>query len=250
MQEHTHIYVSDTEVQHSIFHSFYSKLWGLNPPAKCKIFFWRLLNNFLPTFANLQYKRVQVRNTCPLCESAAESTGHLLFLYPFTKQVLSLVGLPHPLHIIAHYLKMSLLAFILEIESLVEVLALKPIPKKAKWFPPDSNSIKLNFDASFNSSTNSSVTGIVARNSQGLVMAACTFPHSAVADAFTADLGFSDIQILRGSFDNITFSFVGWQGNMVAHELAKLGIQFSEPMYWMEEVPMQVERLVLCDLPP
>ncbi|KAK8598739.1 hypothetical protein V6N13_094700 [Hibiscus sabdariffa] len=280
MQEHTHIYVSDTEVQHSIFHSFYSKLWGLNPPAKCKIFFWRLLNNFLPTFANLQYKRVQVRNTCPLCESAAESTGHLLFLYPFTKQVLSLVGLPHPLHIIAHYLKMSLLAFILEIESLVEVLALKPIPKKAKWFPPDSNSIKLNFDASFNSSTNSSVTGIVARNSQGLVMAACTFPHSAVADAFTADLGFrsvqvegdslsiikklnavtmdrsliipiiNDIQILRGSFDNITFSFVGWQGNMVAHELAKLGIQFSEPMYWMEEVPMQVERLVLCDLPP
>ncbi|KAK8510277.1 hypothetical protein V6N13_103869 [Hibiscus sabdariffa] len=124
-------------------------------------------------------------------------------------------------------------------------------------------------------------------------MAACTFPHSAVADAFTAealacetavtfatDLGFrsvqvegdslsiikklnaatmnrslinpiiSDIQILRGSFDNITFSFVGRQGNMVAHELAKLGIKFSEPMYWMEEVPMQVERLVLRDLPP
>ncbi|KAK8626276.1 hypothetical protein V6N13_133927 [Hibiscus sabdariffa] len=207
MQEHTHIFVSDTEVQHSIFHSLYSKLWGLNPPVKCKIFFWRLLNNFLPTFANLQYKRVQVRNTCPLCESAAESTDHLLFLCPFTKQVLSSVGLPHPLHIIAHYIKMSLLnkliyegsicsipttstfiqAFILEIDSLVEVSALKPVPKKAKWFPPDSNSIKLNFDASFNSSTNSSVTGIVARNSQGLVMAACTFPHSAVADGFTAE---------------------------------------------------------------
>ncbi|KAK8661623.1 hypothetical protein V6N13_091221 [Hibiscus sabdariffa] len=229
MQEHTHISVSDTEVQHSIFHSFYGKLWGLNPPTKCKIFFWRLLNNFLPTFVNLQYKRVQVRNTCPLCESVAESTDHLLFLCPFTKQVLSSVGLPHPLHIIAHYIKMSLLAFILEIESLVEVSALKPVPKKAKWFPPDSNSIKLNFDASFNNSTNSSVTGIVARNSQGLVMAACTFPHSAVADAFTAE---------------------ALACNMVAHELAKLGIQFSEPMYWMEEVPMQVERLVLRDLPP
>ncbi|KAK8558797.1 hypothetical protein V6N13_098433 [Hibiscus sabdariffa] len=146
--------------------------------------------------------------------------------------------------------------------------------KNVKWFPPDSNSIKLNFDASFNNSTNSSVTGIVARNSQGLVMAACTFPHSAVADAFTVealacelavtfatDLGFnsvqvegdslsiikklnaatmdrslispiiSDIQNLRGSFDNITFTFVGRNDNMVAHELAKLGTQFSEPMY-------------------
>ncbi|KAK8624975.1 hypothetical protein V6N13_089859 [Hibiscus sabdariffa] len=135
--------------------------------------------------------------------------------------------------------------------------------------------------------------GIVARNSQGLVLAACTFPHSVVADTFSAealawesavtfasDLGFrsvqvegdslsiikklnaatmdrslispiiSDIQTLRGSFDNITFSFVGRQGNMVAHELAKLGIQLSEPMYWMEEVPMQVECLVLRDLPP
>ncbi|KAK8503471.1 hypothetical protein V6N12_066160 [Hibiscus sabdariffa] len=294
MQEHTHIYVSDTEVQHSIFHSFYSKLWGLNPPAKCKIFFWRLLNNFLPTFANLQYKRVQVRNTCPLCESAAESTDVFagwFVNFDVNQQTLLVItywAICHARNKLIYEGSICSIpttstfiqAFILEIESLVEVLALKPIPKKAKWFPPDSNSIKLNFDASFNSSTNSSVTGIVARNSQGLVMAACTFPHSAVADAFTADLGFrsvqvegdslsiikklnavtmdrsliipiiNDIQILRGSFDNITFSFVGWQGNMVAHELAKLGIQFSEPMYWMEEVPMQVERLVLCDLPP
>ncbi|KAK9035311.1 hypothetical protein V6N11_077353 [Hibiscus sabdariffa] len=164
-------------------------------------------------------------------------------------------------------------AFILEIESLVVVSAPKPVPKDVKWFPPDNNSIKINFDASFNISTNSSVTGIVARNFQGLVMAACTFSHSAVTDAFTAealacetavtfvsDLGFnsvqvegdslsiikklnattmdrsllspiiSDIQNLRGSFDSITFSFVSWKGNMVAHELAKLGTQFSEPM--------------------
>ncbi|KAK8694072.1 hypothetical protein V6N13_071634 [Hibiscus sabdariffa] len=195
-----------------------------------------------------------VRNTCPLCESAAETIDHILFLCSFTKQVLTS-------------------AFILEIESLVVVSAPKPVPKDVKWFPPDNNSIKINFDASFNISTNSSVTGIVARNFQGLVMAACTFSHSAVTDAFTAealacetavtfvsDLGFnsvqvegdslsiikklnattmdrsllspiiSDIQNLRGSFDSITFSFVSWKGNMVAHELAKLGTQFSEPM--------------------
>ncbi|KAK8606864.1 hypothetical protein V6N13_052617 [Hibiscus sabdariffa] len=338
MQENNHISVSDTEVQESILHSFYIKLWGLNLPAKCKIFFWRLLNNFLPTFANLQYKRVQVRNTCPLCEFAAESTDHLLFLCPFIKQVLSSVGLPHPpanhssfykdafagwfvnsnakqqmLLVITYWAiwharnkliyegslcsipttSTFIQAFILETESLAGISTLKPVPKKVKWFPPDSSTIKLNFDAAFNNSTNTSVSGIVARNSQGLVLAACTFPHSAVADAFSAealacesavtfasDLGFrsvqvegdslsiikkfnaatmdrslispiiSDIQTLRGSFDNITFSFVGRQGNMVAHELAKLGIQLSEPMYWMEEVPMQVERLVLRDLPP
>ncbi|KAK8686400.1 hypothetical protein V6N13_125425 [Hibiscus sabdariffa] len=60
----------------------------------------------------------------------------------------------------------------------------------------------------------------------------------------------SDIHKLRGLFDNITFSYVGRKGNMVAHELVKLGTQFSEPMYWMEEELVSVERLVLRDLPP
>ncbi|KAK9005803.1 hypothetical protein V6N11_043223 [Hibiscus sabdariffa] len=121
--------------------------------------------------------------------------------------------------------------------------------------------------------------GIIAHDSQGLIMAACTYPHSRVADAFTAkamaceravifaiDLGFRsihvegdsltiikkltsatldkstiipiirDILLLRGSLEAITFSFVGKKRNKAAHELAKLGLQYSEPMYWIESV--------------
>ncbi|KAK9004257.1 hypothetical protein V6N11_002063 [Hibiscus sabdariffa] len=68
--------------------------------------------------------------------------------------------------------------------------------------------IKLNFDASFNSASNSSVSGIVARDSHGFILAACTCPHRGIADAFIAeavacekavsfalDLGFRSVQI-------------------------------------------------------
>ncbi|KAL4312649.1 hypothetical protein GQ457_01G024910 [Hibiscus cannabinus] len=297
MQENNHISVSGTVVQDSILHSFYSKLWGLNIPTKCKIFFWRLLNNFLPTFVNLKFKRVQVRNTCPLCDFAAESTDHFLFLCPFIKQVLSSVGLPHPPANHNSFYKDVFAGWFVNSTAKQQMLLVITYwaiwHARNKFIYEDSSTIKLNFDAAFNYSNNTSVSGIVARNSQGLVMAACTFPHSAVADAFSAeaiacelavnfasDLGFrsvqvegdslsiikklnattmdrslispiiSDIQSLRGSFDNITFSFVGRQGNMVAHELVKLGILLTEPMYWMKEVPMQVERLVFRDLPP
>ncbi|KAK8691504.1 hypothetical protein V6N13_075014 [Hibiscus sabdariffa] len=68
--------------------------------------------------------------------------------------------------------------------------------------------IKLNFDASFNSSLHSSVSGVVGRDSQGLLMAACTYPHTGIVDSFAAeakaceraiifaiDLGFRSVQV-------------------------------------------------------
>lgn len=55
------------------------------------------------------------------------------------------------------------------------------------WRPPMAGVIKLNFDASFASRSNSSVSAVLARDSEGLIMGACTYPMVDIADAFVAE---------------------------------------------------------------
>ncbi|KAK9029785.1 hypothetical protein V6N11_026887 [Hibiscus sabdariffa] len=158
-------------------------------------------------------------------------------------------------------------SFLFELESSIAVPAPNLLVKDVKWFPPDENIIKLNFDAPFNTASKSSVSRIVARDSHGFILAACTCPHLGIADAFIAeavacekavsfalDLGFRSVQIegdslsaLSATFATITFSFVGRTGNVVAHELAQVGLQFPEPRYWIEEAPPTVEQLAQRD---
>ncbi|KAK8649040.1 hypothetical protein V6N13_129778 [Hibiscus sabdariffa] len=183
-------------------------------------------------------------------------------------------------------------ALIMEFESL-QTLTTPIKPKnEVKWTPPIGDTIKLNFDASFNSSLHSSVSGVVGRDSQGLLMAACTYPHTGIVDSvaaeakdcemaviFAIDLGFRSVQVegdslsiikklnsttsdksevnpiiqdilsFKNSFDAITFSFVDRSGNASAHELAKLGRQFVDARYWIEEAPVLIEQLVLRERP-
>ncbi|KAK8548039.1 hypothetical protein V6N12_060966 [Hibiscus sabdariffa] len=296
------------------------------------------MHNFLPTFANLQQRRLLVRNLCPLCESNVDTTAHLVLSCPIAHQILDSVGLP-PVPILQNldlseilaiwfmradkrhrslivltcwaiwYARNELvhdgtacsinkastfiLAFLHELETVEALSVPAKVSKDVKWYPPVDDTIKINFDVSFNPSSKSSAFGIIARDSHGLVMAACSHPHSEVADAFiakaiaceravsfAADLGFrsvqiegdslsvikkltsattdrsiispiiNDIRIQRNLFERITFSFVGRAGNAAAHELAKLGSQFSEPMYWIEEVPTVVDRIVQRDHSP
>ncbi|KAA3472007.1 reverse transcriptase [Gossypium australe] len=53
--------------------------------------------------------------------------------------------------------------------------------------PPRGNVIKINFDASFNQEQHTLVAGIVARNDEGLVMAASTNPGESIANLTTAE---------------------------------------------------------------
>ncbi|KAL4384342.1 hypothetical protein GQ457_15G004620 [Hibiscus cannabinus] len=71
------------------------------------------------------------------------------------------------------------------------------------WQPPPVGSVKTNFDAGFNTSNKSSVSGIIIRDSEELVLASSTFPNNFISDpavaearaceqavALTAELGF------------------------------------------------------------
>ncbi|KAL4377888.1 hypothetical protein GQ457_02G017680 [Hibiscus cannabinus] len=60
-------------------------------------------------------------------------------------------------------------------------------PGPIHWKAPPLSVIKFNFDAAFNQQSRLSTSGVIGRNSQGLIMAACASPHSNVADAFVAE---------------------------------------------------------------
>ncbi|KAA3462160.1 reverse transcriptase [Gossypium australe] len=74
-----------------------------------------------------------------------------------------------------------------------EISELGELPKQAngiqekRWKPPEGNIIKLNFDAYFNQNMEKSVSGIIARNKEGLVMAACTYPWDNILDPTTTE---------------------------------------------------------------
>lgn len=61
---------------------FYKALWQLNIPPKIKITIWRTLWNYLPTFANLNYRKVSTNIACPRYNSSTEIVLHVFLLCP------------------------------------------------------------------------------------------------------------------------------------------------------------------------
>ncbi|KAK9012698.1 hypothetical protein V6N11_040737 [Hibiscus sabdariffa] len=57
---------------------FYSDLWSVVLPAKVKVAMWKICNNYLPTFVNMQLRKLNVDNCCLFCKSAAESVEHIM----------------------------------------------------------------------------------------------------------------------------------------------------------------------------
>ncbi|KAK8578674.1 hypothetical protein V6N12_069020 [Hibiscus sabdariffa] len=128
---------------------FYNMLWSTNLPAKILITMWWVVNNFIPTFANLQLRQLNVRNICPVCQHLNECVEHL-----------------------------------------------------------------------FQLTAKTATSGVLGRNANGLIMAACSVSHRDVADAFiiealackqavlfARDLGFSSV-IIEGiltAFPSILF---------------------------------------------
>ncbi|KAK8993634.1 hypothetical protein V6N11_007861 [Hibiscus sabdariffa] len=116
-----------------------------------------------------------------------------------------------------------ILAFLLDLESSAAVPAPKTVVKNVKWFPLMIEGDSLSVIKKLNSTmANKSII-------------------SPILD---------DIKVLGKSFEIITFSFVGHERNEVAHELARVRLQYSEPEYWIEEASAMVERLAQRDRPP
>ncbi|KAL4273552.1 hypothetical protein GQ457_13G010920 [Hibiscus cannabinus] len=69
-------------------------MWATNVSAKVKVIMWSIVNNLLPTFHNLQMRRLPMNNVCPFCESHDEPVEHLLRNCVFVKQLMMKLALP------------------------------------------------------------------------------------------------------------------------------------------------------------
>ena len=69
----------------------WKRLWSLNVPSKVKTFMWRACYNVLPTKSNLARQKVQIDPKCSFCGQQDETTQHILWEYPFARNVWALV---------------------------------------------------------------------------------------------------------------------------------------------------------------
>ncbi|MBA0824001.1 hypothetical protein Goarm_020691, partial [Gossypium armourianum] len=67
---------------------------------------------------------------------------------------------------------------------------------KKLWLPPNSGTIKLNFDASFKGDPKTSVVVVLAQNDKGQIMGVCTYLYEGVADGFIAEARASERALL------------------------------------------------------
>ncbi|KAL4317824.1 hypothetical protein GQ457_18G004580 [Hibiscus cannabinus] len=193
---------------------------------------WRIIHNFLPTFANLQARRLNVINHCPMCENESESTEHIMKDCSFVRQLLLAQGinfvdrplasawkdwlaqtflglsLAHKRALIVTFSAVwyahnklvheglkpvlsNILSYIpaslKESEMTLVRSSLGPPIHHAKWFAPPGDVIKVDFDSAFSLQTRQSVSGVICRDSEGMVLAACSFPHARISDAFMVE---------------------------------------------------------------
>jgi hypothetical protein len=63
-----------------------SLIWKLCVPPKIRIFWWRAVNNFLPTKAELNRRHVEEESFCPTCGAEAKTLHHVAFVCPLAKR--------------------------------------------------------------------------------------------------------------------------------------------------------------------
>ncbi|KAL4361737.1 hypothetical protein GQ457_04G029320 [Hibiscus cannabinus] len=62
----------------SLLSMFYNEMWVVRVPSMIQITMWRIINNFVPTYANLQSRRLSVINVCPFCLISSETVEHTM----------------------------------------------------------------------------------------------------------------------------------------------------------------------------
>ncbi|KAK5835503.1 hypothetical protein PVK06_011193 [Gossypium arboreum] len=277
----------------------YISIWDLQIATKIKIHLWHTLKDYVPHFSNLAKRRLRVDNVCPLCKEALEEMHHLLRSYSVLHQLwlslhLSFDNSIGPSDGRTQFISFFL-AFDMKFKKLITIslwalwfkrnrlrlwdlfkvmprisipvefkVFFPDIPRNVLWRPPTSGFIKLNFDASFMDNTKISIAAVLARDEEGKILGAYTYPIADVADAFVAearaceralyfalDMGFRNIILecdsLTRFFEAVAYQFVPRDTNWATHALAMDGRHRISPCFWVEEAPNSVAVLAGMD---
>ncbi|MBA0715824.1 hypothetical protein Golax_014705 [Gossypium laxum] len=151
----------------------------------------------MPTLGNLKARGLIENAIYPACNKAEETVPHLFRDCMFTKQVLQKLGITHSSTDQEQGWKQWWLKYYPELYKKRETRS--GGQQTEEW-------LKKNFDASYQGHQNRSISGVIIRNNEGLVMASCVYPVANVRDptmtkawvcfqavTFVEKLGFRDV---------------------------------------------------------
>ncbi|KAK9039028.1 hypothetical protein V6N11_023867 [Hibiscus sabdariffa] len=170
---------------------------------------WRIINNFVPTYANLQFRRLNVNNVCNFCLLSTETVEHIMRDCCFVGELFARQNVHFPSSSAAlewkDWVAVAFCSFNDQQKIVMMVTfwavwysrnkliheGISPSVSESlsfmRWSAPALNFVKCNFDSTFDVQCNESISGFLYRNSDGLIMAAGVVPHKNVADAFMAE---------------------------------------------------------------
>ncbi|MBA0701023.1 hypothetical protein Goari_022448 [Gossypium aridum] len=74
----------------------FKQIWSLECPSKIRILIWKFVQNYVPTFQNLHYRRLFADNCCTSCGQGCESSTHTVRDCLFSAQVWSKLDVQWP----------------------------------------------------------------------------------------------------------------------------------------------------------
>ncbi|XP_041016311.1 uncharacterized protein LOC121258849 [Juglans microcarpa x Juglans regia] len=183
----------------------------MNTPRVVKTFIWKALNDSLPTRVNLMKRKIIEDARCPICEGEEESICHILWSCAAASDVWA--GLLSPIQkwscneddILKMWVKLTQNLQQEDLEVVATIMR-RVVVKQARdsleefrgiqsnsegpeimvrrdrsmvrWKPPIGSSIKVNWDAAFESKNQKMGGGVMIRDSKGEILASlCMNKH-------------------------------------------------------------------------
>ncbi|KAL6202351.1 hypothetical protein ACLB2K_026059 [Fragaria x ananassa] len=146
-------------------------IWKLRVAPKIKHFVWRAISNILATNGNRFARHIALSPTCVICGEFDESVEHALFPCPWA----TVAWFVHPL---------SYKESPPNLRTTVHAVITSNSLPNLKWGRPSLDSIKINTNATWDSTALSSGLAAIARNSSGIIvggLASQTLATSVVA---------------------------------------------------------------------
>ncbi|KAH1106130.1 hypothetical protein J1N35_009898 [Gossypium stocksii] len=169
----------------------YKKLWSMDLTPKIKITVWRLLNNYLPNFSNLHYRRMLNSPICRRCQSEAETMEHIFRDYPTAKETWQQLYLVWSIsEESSNFSEWMRSTFESRSKALCRMIACALWAiwmSRNRWAALVDLRLKVNFDAAFNRHTKESCSGIVICNSKAEVICSKTVMNFNISSAFVAE---------------------------------------------------------------
>ncbi|MFQ6620545.1 hypothetical protein Gotur_000400 [Gossypium turneri] len=121
-------------------------------------------------------------------------------------------------------------AYKAESTSIVKEIATSAGLYNRMWSPPRANTIKCNFDAAYNNYLLKLVMGIMFRDSEGLILALCTYYNPFIIDATTTEA--------KACLQAVTVAEApSSDANQATHEMVEKGKKWPDQRVWIEEAP-------------